>query len=70
MPQLSKIPPYAIALLFLLTAADPHAQPNPHYTHANGYAQGKSYQLVYKLNDRSSLSDSVTSLLPTLKTGY
>jgi hypothetical protein len=69
MPQLTKIPPCSIAVLFLLTAADLRAQHNPHYTHANGYAQGTSYLLVYKHNDRSSLSDSVTSLLPTLKTG-
>jgi len=63
MLQLTKIPPCALAVLFLLTAADLHAQPNPHYTLANGYAQGTSYHLVYKHNDRSSLSDSVTSLL-------
>ena len=63
MPQLTKIPPCALALLFLLTAADLRAQPNPDYTHANGYAQGTSYHLVYKHNDRITLSDSVTSLL-------
>jgi hypothetical protein len=70
MPQLTKIPPCALALLFLLTAADLRAQPNPDYTHANGYAQGTSYHLVYKHNDRSTISDSVTSLLQTLQTGY
>jgi hypothetical protein len=69
MPQLTKIPPCALAVLLLLTAADLHAQPNPHYTQANGYAQGTSYHLVYKHNDRITLSDSVTSLLQTLKTG-
>jgi hypothetical protein len=70
MPQLTKIPTCAIPLLFLLTAADLRAQPNTHYTHANGYAQGTSYHLVYKHNDRSTLADSVNDLLPTLETGY
>jgi hypothetical protein len=63
MLQLTKIPPCALAVLLLLTGAYLRAQPNPHYTQANGYAQGTSYHLVYKHNERSSLSDSVNALL-------